>query len=130
MSEEVKDTANESEDLVVKIAEGDGENDNKIFSIFLKLMARTSLLCVGAWIFIFAFHKATQISEFNTTKMMLFELCLLIIFMLLICMLVVMALMRYKCTAKRVLALTMYIAALSSIAVFMVFWTFFKMGSI
>lgn len=130
MSGKVKDIVNENEDLIVRIAEGDSESDNRIFSIFLKLMARIVLICNGVWAFLFAYLKATQITGFDTTKLLLFELCLFIIGMLLICMLIVIALIRFKCTAKRVLALIMYVAALSSIAVFMVIWTFFKLGNV
>lgn len=125
MSEEVKDTVKENENVVMKVTESDEDPDVKP-SFYLKFMARLALVSNGILIFTLAFHKATQIVGFDTTKLLLLEVCLFILVLALICIAVVLTTMRHKCTIHRIFALLVYISGLFGILLIMLLWAFFK----
>lgn len=126
MSEEVKQDKKGTEDQVGKSIENNNATDDKTMSIYTRLWARISLLNIGLVVFIIAFHKATQISVFDTSKLLLFEICLLILFIFIIGISTVLATIRYKCTTERVVALLIYVSALLGMVLVLLLWTFFK----
>lgn len=125
MSEEVKETVNESKVLMAKDTERDNNPEDKM-SFYAKFMARLSLVGTGALIFMLAFLKATKIAGFNSTKLLLLEVCLFILGLALICIAVVLAAIRHKCTAHRIVALLIYVSGLYAIMTMMILWAFFK----
>lgn len=129
MSEEVKDTVNESENVAMKVTESDGDPDVKSW-FYTKIMARLTLISSGVLIFTLAFYKATQIVGFNTAKLLLLEVCLFILVLAFICISAVLTTIRHKCTTHRLFALLLYISALFVISLELVLWAFFKAGSI
>ena len=129
MSEEVKDTVNENENVVIEDSGSEGYPEVKP-SFYLKFMARLALVSNGVLIFSIVFLKATQIVGFDTTKLLLLEVCLFILFLALICIAVVLTTMRHKCTIHRIFALLVYISGLLGILLVMLLWAFFKAGTI
>lgn len=125
MSEGIKDTVNENAGLMEKNPEVDNHPEDKI-SFYAKFMARLSMVGTGALIFMLAFLKATKITGFDSTKLFLFEVCLFILVLALICIAVVLALIHHKCTAHRIVALLIYVSGLYVIMLTMIFWAFFK----
>lgn len=129
MSEELKDTVKENENVAMKVTERDVNPDVKPW-FYTKFMARLTLISSGVLIFTLAFYKATQIVGFNTTKLLLLEVCLFILVLAFICISVVLTSIRHKCTTHRLFALLLYISALFVISLELILWVFFKASSI
>ena len=127
MNEEVKDDIRELEPKSEQSSASDNnESEDNMMPIYTKLMARLSLVSTGLMIFVFAFYKATQISGFDTTKLLLFELCLLILFVFVIGIVISLALMRHDRKANRIVAVQIYVSALLIMVVLLLIWVFFK----
>lgn len=126
MSEEIKNNIEESEVSAVQPEENNTATENKIFSIFTNLMLRLTIVGLGVMIFVMAFLKATMISGFDTTKLLLFEICLLVIFVFIIGISVALVMMRHERKAKNIVAVMIYISALIVMVLLPLVWVFFK----
>lgn len=126
MSEEMKNDVTEPEVLIEKPSDCNNEPEAKMIPIYTKLLARMSLVSTGLLIFLMAFIKATKISGFDTTKLLLLEVCLLILFVFIIGISTVLATMRYKWTANKAVALLIYVSALFGMVLLLLLWAFFK----
>ena len=116
--------------IVEQTVENKSETDNKMLSIYTKMMLRLSLVGMGVMIFALAFLKATQITGFNATKLLLLEACLFIMFVFVIGISVALAKMRHECKAKNIFAVLIYVAALSVMVSLLLAWAFFKATSV
>lgn len=126
MSEEIKNNIEESEVSAVQPEENNTATENKIFSIFTNLMLRLTMVGLGVMIFAMAFLRATNISGFDTTKLLLFEICLLVLFVFIIGISVALVMMRHDCKAKNTIAVIIYVSALSVMVLLPLVWVFFK----
>lgn len=106
--------------------ENKSESDNKMLSIYTKMMLRLSLVGMGVMFFAFAFLKATQITGFNATKLLLLEACLFIVFVFVVGISAALAMMRHECKAKNIFAVLIYVAALFVMVTLLLVWAFFK----
>ena len=130
MSEDVKNDLSEPEVLDEKPSECNNDPETKMIPLYTKLLERMSMVSLGLLIFILAFVKATRISEFNTTKLILLEICLLVLLVFIVGISIVLATMRYKWTANKVVALLIYVSALFLMVLILLLWAFFKASSV
>ena len=130
MSEETKNDITEPEVLVEKPSECNNDPEAKMIPLYTKLLARMSLVGIGVMIFIMALYKATQISDFNTTKLLLLEVCLLILLVFVIGISVALAMMQHDYKAKCVVSVLIYVSALSVMISVLLMCAFFKASPI
>ena len=126
MNEEVKNDITEPVVLVDKPTECNNEAEATMIPLYTKLLARMSLVSTGLLIFLISFIKAIRISGFDTTKLLLLEVCLFILFVFIIGISIVLATMQHKWTANKVVALIIYVAALFVMVLMLLLWAFFK----
>jgi len=125
MSNEHKDTIKES-DAVEEQALENNESEGKMLSIYTNLMLRLFLLSTGLMMFISAFLKAMKISGFNATKLILLEICMLVLLVFFVGILVALAKMRHESKAIGAISVLLYSATLIAIVSFLLVWAFFK----
>ena len=126
MKEEVNNSMEELEANVDQSQECEQESDSKMLSICSKLMLRLFLLSTGLMMFISAFLKAMMISGFNATKLILLEICMLVLLVFFVGILVALAKMRHESKAKGAISVLLYSATLIAIVSFLLVWAFFK----
>ena len=126
ISEEVKNDTKESESIMSQSQECDKESESKMLSICSKLMLRLFLLSTGLLMFISAFLKAMKITGFNATKLILLEICMLVLLVFFVGILVALAKMRHESKAKGAISVLLYSATLIAIVSFLLVWAFFK----
>lgn len=126
MKEEVNNSIKELEANVDQSQEYEQESDSKMLSICSKLMLRLFLLSTGLMMFISAFLKAMKISGFNATKLILLEICMLVLLVFFVGILVALAKMRHESKAKGAISVLLYSATLIAIVSFLLVWAFFK----
>lgn len=126
ISEEVKTETKESESIMSQPQECDKESESKMLSICSKLMLRLFLLSTGLMMFISAFLKAMKISGFNATKLILLEICMLVLLVFFVGIIVALAKMRHESKAKGAISVLLYSATLIAIVSFLLVWAFFK----
>lgn len=126
MNEEVKNDMKELETNVNQSQEYEQESDSKMLSICSNLMLRLFLLSTGLMMFISAFLKAMKISGFNANKLILLEICMLVLLVFFVGILVALAKMRHKSKAKGAISVLLYSATLIAIVSFLLVWAFFK----
>lgn len=102
------------------------DSESKIFSIYAKLMSRLCLVGTGLLIFLFAFLKATKIMGFDATKLILFEICLLVLVVFSIGISVALVKMRHEGKAQSTIAVLIYVGAINVMASILLVWAFFK----
>ena len=120
-----KDNIKES-DAVEEQALKKDESEHKLFSIYTNLMLRFFLLSTGLVMFISAFLKAIKISGFNASKLILLEICILVLLVFIVGVSVALAKMRHESKVKGAISVLLYFAALISIVSFLLVWAFFK----
>lgn len=125
MSKDYKDNIKESDAVEEQALEKD-ESEHKLFSIYTNLMLRLFLLSTGLMMFISAFLKAMKISGFNATKLILLEICMLVLLVFFVGILVALAKMRHESKAKGAISVLLYSATLIAIVSFLLVWAFFK----
>ena len=106
------------------------ESEHKMFSVYTNFMLRLCLLSAGSMIFISAFLKAMKISGFNATKLILLEICMLVLLVFFVGILVALAKMRHESKAKGAISVLLYFAALVVIVSSLLVWAFFKATSV
>lgn len=126
MSEELNNSIKEPEAKFDQSQECEQESDSKMLSICSKLMLRLFLLSTGLMMFISAFLKAMKISGFNATKLILLEICILVLLVFFVGILVALAKMRHESKAKGAISVLLYSATLIAIVSFLLVWAFFK----
>lgn len=126
MNEEVKNDMKELETNVNQSQEYEQESDSKMLSICSNLMLRLFLLSIGLMMFISAFLKAMKISGFDANKLILLEICMLVLLVFFVGILVALAKMRHESKAKGAISVLLYFTALISIVSFLLVWAFFK----
>lgn len=129
MSEEVKNDTKESESIVGQLQECDKESEHKMFSIYTNFMLRLCLLSTGSMIFISAFLKAMKITGFDTTKLILLEICMLVLLAFIVGVSVALTKMRHESKVKGSISVLLYFATLIAIVSVMLVWAFFKATS-
>lgn len=125
MSKDYKDNIKESDAVKEQALEKD-ESESKMLSICSNLMLRLFLLSTGLMMFISAFIKAMKISGFNATKLILLEICMLVLLVFFVGILVALAKMRHESKAKGAISVLLYSATLIAIVSFLLVWAFFK----
>lgn len=125
MSNEHKDTIKESDAVEEQTLEKN-ESEGKMLSIYSNLMLRLFLLSIGLMMFISAFLKAMKISGFNANKLILLEICMLVLLVFFVGILVALAKMRHESKAKGAISVLLYSATLIAIVSFLLVWAFFK----
>lgn len=126
MNEEVKKDVKETEAIVDQFQECDGESEHKEFSIYSHFMLRLCLISTGMLIFLFAFLKAVRITGFDATKLILLEICLLVLLVFIVGVSVALTKMRHESKVKGTFSVLLYFAALIVMVSFLLVWAFFK----
>ncbi|PWJ70516.1 hypothetical protein B0O40_0358 [Ruminococcaceae bacterium R-25] len=104
----------------------DPESEHKEFSIYTHFMMRMCLLSAGQLIFIIAFLEAMKITGFDATKLILLEICLLVLLVFIVGVSVALTRMRHEGRAKDAISVLLYFAALIVMVSFLLVWAFFK----
>lgn len=130
MNEEVKNDIKKAEAIEVQSQECDSESEHKEFSIYTHFMLRMCLLSTGLLVFISAFLKAMKITGFDATKLILLEICLLVLLVFLVGVSVALTRMRHEGRAKDAISVLLYFAALVVIVSSLLVWAFFKATSV
>ncbi len=126
MNEEVKNDIKKAEAIEVQSQECDSESEHKEFSIYTHFMLRMCLLSAGLLIFVSAFLKAMKINGFDATKLILLEICLLVLLVFIVGVSVALTRMRHEGRAKDAISVLLYFAALVVIVSSLLVWAFFK----
>ena len=126
MNEDVKNSIKEPEAIANQSQEYDRESEHKEFSIYTHFMLRMCLISAGPLIFIIAFFEAMKITGFDATKLILLEICLLILLVFIVGVSVALTRMRHESKAKDAISILLYFAALVVIVSFLLVWAFFK----
>ncbi len=106
--------------------ECDKESESKMLSIYSKLMLRLCLVSTGLMIFLFAFIKAVKITSFDATKLILLEICLLVLFVFVIGISVALVKMRHESRVKNSISVLLYVSAFIVMVSLLLIWAFFK----
>ena len=130
MNEEVKNDMKKAEAIEVQSQECDSESEHKEFSIYTHFMLRMCLLSAGLLVFVSAFLKAMKITGFDATKLILLEICLLILLVFIVGVSVALTRMRHEGRAKDAISVLLYFAALVVIVSSLLVWAFFKATSV
>lgn len=130
MNEEVKNDIKKAEAIEVQSQECDSESEHKEFSIYTHFMLRMCLLSTGLLVFISAFLKAMKITGFDATKLILLEICLLVLLVFIVGVSVALTRMRHEGRAKDAISVLLYFAALVVIVSSLLVWAFFKATSV
>lgn len=130
MNEEVKNDMKKAEAIEVQSQERDSESEHKEFSIYTHFMLRMCLLSAGLLVFVSAFLKAMKITGFDATKLILLEICLLILLVFIVGVSVALTRMRHERKAKDAISVLLYFAALVVIVSSLLVWAFFKATSV
>ena len=130
MNEEVKNSIKEPEAIVVQSQECDSESEHKEFSIYTHFMLRMCFLSTGLLVFVSAFLKAMKITGFDATKLILLEICLLILLVFIVGVSVALTRLRHERRAKDAISVLLYFAALVVIVSSLLVWAFFKATSV
>ena len=125
MSKDLKDNTKESDAIEEQALEKD-ESESKLFSIYTNFMLRICLLSTGLMMFISAFLKAMKISGFDAHKLILLEICILVLLVFIVGVSVALAKMRHESKVKGAISVLLYFAALIAIVSFLLVWAFFK----
>ncbi len=126
MNDENNIDINESEVKETQPQECDKESEGKMLSVYSKLMLRLFLLSTGLMMFISAFLKAMKISGFGANKLILLEICILVLLVFIVGVSVALAKMRHESKVKDAISVLLYFAALIAIVSFLLVWAFFK----
>ena len=126
MSEEVKNVVKEPEAIVEQPQDCNIESEHKEFSIYTFFMLRLCLLSAGSMIFAIAFLEAMKITGFDATKLILLEVCLLVLLMFIVGVSVALTKMRHESKVKGTISVLLYFSALIAIVSFLLVWAFFK----
>lgn len=121
-----KDDVKESEAKSEQPQECNQESEHKLFSIYTHFMLRLCLISTGMLIFLFAFLKAVRITGFDATKLILLEICLLVLLVFLVGVSVALTKMRHESKVKGTFSVLLYFAALIVMVSFLLVWAFFK----
>ncbi len=130
MNEEVKKDMKKAEAIEVQSQECGSESEHKEFSIYTHFMLRMCLLSAGLLVFVSAFLKAMKITGFDATKLILLEICLLILLVFIVGVSVALTRMRHEGRAKDAISVLLYFAALVVIVSSLLVWAFFKATSV
>ena len=125
MSSDHKESIKESDAVEEQALEKD-ESESKMLSIYTKLMLRLFLVSSGLMTFLFAFHKAVRITFFDANKLILLEICLLVLFVFIIGITVALAKMRHESRVKNSISILIYVSAFIVMVSLMLIWAFFK----
>lgn len=126
MSTGDRNDVKELEAIVEQSQECDSESEHKEFSIYTHFLLRICLLSAGLLIFVSAFLKATKITGFDATKLLLLEICLFVLLVFLVGVSVALAKMRHESKVKGTISVMLYFAALIVIVATLLVWAFFK----
>ena len=126
MNEEAKKEIKEPEAIVDQPLNCNQESEHKMFLIYTNFMLRLCLLSAGLMIFIGAFLKAMKISGFDTTKLILLEICMLVLLVFIVGVSVALTKMRHESKVKGSISVLLYFATLIAIVSVMLVWAFFK----
>lgn len=125
MSRDHKESIKESDAVEEQALEKD-ESESKMLSIYTKLMLRLFLVGSGLMTFLFAFHKAVRITFFDANKLILLEICLLVLFVFIIGISVALAKMRHESRVKNSISVLIYVSAFIVMVSLLLIWAFFK----
>lgn len=125
ISKDNNDNIKES-DAVEEQALGKNESESKMLSIYSKLMLRLCLVSTGLMIFLFAFLKAVKITGFDATKLILLEICLLVLFVFIVGIAVALTKMRHESRVKNSISVLIYVSAFIVMVSLLLVWAFFK----
>lgn len=126
MNDGVKNSIKEPEAIADQSQECNRESEHKEFSIYTHFMMRLCLISAGMLIFLFAFLKAVKITGFDATKLILLEICLLVLLVFIVGVSVALTRMRHEGRAKDAISVLLYFAALVVIVSSLLVWVFFK----
>lgn len=126
MNKVIKNNAKEPEAKVDQSQECDKESESKLFSVYRNFILRLCLVNVGLMIFFIAFIEATKITGFDATKLILLEICLLVLFVFIVGIIVALTKLRHGSKAKNTVAVLIYVAALNVMVSLLLVWSFFK----
>ncbi len=126
MSQADKEILKEPDAVEEQALDNDYESENKMLSIYKNLVLRLALVSTGLMIFFLAFLKSTRITGFDTTKLILFEICLLVLLVFIIGIAVSLVLLRHECRAKHIISVMVYISALTAMISVLLVWVFFR----
>ncbi len=132
VNEEVKNNQKEPEASVERTEENNNENANNAMSIYRKILTRLCWVSAEMMIFAISVLRATKISGFGTTKLLLFELCLLVLLAFVIGAVISLVKMRHDSKdgkGDQMVAAHIYVSALSAMVVLLLVWVFFKANS-
>ncbi len=129
MREEMNNNIKEPEVTVEQSEESNSENSDNVMSIYRRLLVRLCWVSSGMLIFAISVLRATKISGFDTTKLLLFELCLLVLLAVVIGAVISLVMMRHDSKGDPMVAAHIYISALIAMVVMLLIWVFFKANS-
>lgn len=126
MSEEEKNVVKEPKAIAEQPQERDRESEHKEFSIYTHFMLRLCFLSGCLMIFAIAFLEAMKITGFDATKLILLEVCLLVLLVFIVGVSVALTKMRHESKVKGTISVLLYFSALIAIVSFLLVWAFFK----